>query len=125
MQKTMETTKKKKEVHSQQSCSGKVRAVKDALDVLNGRWKLLIMISVSFGTTRFKQISKETGGITDKMLSKELKNLEINQLVKRTVQDTFPPTVEYAITEHGKSLEKVIDALGYWGIKHRIKIIGK
>lgn len=121
----MATTKKKKEVHSQQSCSGIVRAVKDALDVLNGKWKLPIMISVSFGTKRFKQISKEINGITDKMLSKELKDLEINQLVKRTVYDTFPPTVEYSITEHGKSLEKVIGELGYWGIEHRKKIIGK
>jgi DNA-binding HxlR family transcriptional regulator len=63
--------------------------------------------------------------ITDKMLSKELKDLEINQLVERTVYDTFPPTVEYAITDHGKTLQKVIAELGLWGLEHRRKIIGK
>lgn len=70
------------------------------------------------------QISKEVGGITDKTLSKELKSLEANELVKRSVYNTFPPTVEYAITTHGMSLEKVIEALHFWGLTHRKKIIG-
>ena len=112
-------------IHTQENCSGKVRAVKDALDVLNGRWKLPILISLSSGTMRFKQISKEIERITDKMLSKELKDLEINQLIKRTVYDTFPPTVEYEITEYGRTLEKVINELADWGMEHRKKIIGK
>jgi len=56
------------------------------------------------------------------MLSKELKEFEVNHLVKRTVYDTFPPTVEYSITEHGKSLEKVVAELRNWGLKHRKKI---
>ncbi|MBA4057062.1 MAG: transcriptional regulator [Marivirga sp.] len=121
----MIVTKKEKVERTQQTCMRRVMAVRDALDVLNGRWKLPILISVSFGTKRFKQISKEINGITDKMLSKELKDLEVHQLVKRTVYDTFPPTVEYAITDHGRTLEKVIDELGYWGMEHRRKIIGK
>ena len=58
------------------------------------------------------------------MLSKELKALEMNHLIKRTVYDTFPPTVEYSITEHGKSLEKVLAELGSWGTLHRKKIMG-
>lgn len=120
----MATTKKKTDDHTQSNCP-QVMAVKDALEVLNGKWKLPIIISVSFGTKRFKQISKEVKGITDKMLSKELKDLEINQLVERTVYDTFPPTVEYAITDHGKTLQKVIAELGLWGLEHRRKIIGK
>lgn len=95
------------------------------LDVLQGRWKLPILISLTFGTKRFKQISKEVVGITDKMLSKELKDLEINQLIARTVIDSFPPRVEYAITKHGKTLKKVIDELGDWGTLHGKKIVGK
>jgi DNA-binding HxlR family transcriptional regulator len=63
-------------------------------------------------------------GITDKILSKELKSLEINKLIKREVYDTFPPTVEYTITAHGMSLEKVMDELHYWGLAHRKKIMG-
>ena len=99
--------------------------IKDALEALEGRWKLLILFSLCESAKRFKQISKEVTGITDKTLSKELKNLEANQLIKRTVYDTFPPTVEYTITAHGMSLNKVIDELHYWGLLHRKKIIGK
>ncbi|MGE5106367.1 MAG: winged helix-turn-helix transcriptional regulator [Sphingobacteriales bacterium] len=100
-------------------------SVKDALDVLNGRWKLPILVSLKFGNKRFKEISKEINGITDKMLSKELKELEVNQLITRTVYDSFPPTVEYAITKHGLSLDTVILSLRDWGNEHRKKIIGK
>ncbi len=104
------------------ACAGMLLPVRDALEVLNGRWKLPIIVSLTFGTKRFKQIANELTGITDKMLSKELKDLEANQLIKRTVHDTFPPTVEYSITEHGKSLRKVLEALGSWGVEHRAKI---
>lgn len=106
-------------------CVNAILPVKDALDVLSGRWKLPILIALSFGNKRFKQISRDVQGITDKVLSKELKELETNQLITRTVYDTFPPTVEYAATEHGQSLFDVIVALREWGIKHRTKIIGK
>ncbi len=115
---------KKVELHSPERCSAKMRAVRDALEVLNGKWKLPILISVSFGTRRFKEVSKDINGITDRMLSKELRDLEINQLVKRTVYDSFPPVVEYSITEHGRTLQSVIDELGNWGVLHRKKIIG-
>jgi DNA-binding HxlR family transcriptional regulator len=106
-------------------CPKNALSIKDALDALEGRWKLLILFSLSSGAKRFKQISKEVNGITDKTLSKELKSLEANKLVKRDVYDTFPPTVEYSITAHGKSLEKVMEELHYWGLAHRKEIIGK
>lgn len=106
-------------------CDKFILQVSDALEILNGKWKLPIMISLLFGKKRFKEISKEINGITDKMLSKELKELEMNKLITRTVYDTFPPTVEYAITEHGRSLNKVLVPLRNWGIDHRKKIMGK
>jgi DNA-binding HxlR family transcriptional regulator len=105
-------------------CPKTALSIKDALEALEGRWKLLILFSLSAGSRRFKQISKEVTGITDKTLSKELKNLEANKLVKRQVYDTFPPTVEYSITAHGQSLEKVMDELHYWGLAHRKEIMG-
>lgn len=108
-----------------QECIKAILPVKDALDVLNGRWKLPIIISLKFGNKRFMEISRDIQGITDKVLSKELKALEVNKLIRRAVYDTFPPTVEYSLTEHGFSLHEVIAALGKWGIKHREKIIGK
>lgn len=110
---------------TREGCPYNVLAIKDALEALEGRWKLLIMLSLSTGTKRFRQISKDIGGITDKMLSKELKALETNKMVKRDVYDTFPPTVEYSITNHGKSLDKVLDELYHWGVSHRKEVIGE
>ena len=95
-------TTRKNPGNTPENCENMIRPVRDALEVLNGKWKLAIIGSLSFGTKRFKQISKEVNGITDKVLSKELKDLEANQLVKRDVYDTFPPTVEYSITPHGQ-----------------------
>jgi len=110
---------------SQEDCNSILLPVRDALDVLKGKWKLQIIIALTFGGKRFKELSNEVRGITDRMLSKELKDLEINQLVKRNVYESFPPIVEYSITEHGKSLANVIDELKAWGLLHRKKIIGK
>ena len=106
-------------------CTNALRPVRDVLEVLNGKWKLPIIIALSFGPKRFRQIATDVTGITDKMLSKELKDLEAHKLIKRSVYDTFPPTVEYSITEHGDSLEKVINEIRNWGIAHRKKVIGK
>lgn len=107
------------------ACSRCIMSVKDALEVLHGSWKLPILVSLRFSNKRFSQISKDVQGITDKMLSKELKDLEMNQLITRTVYDHFPPIVEYAITKHGLSLDTVILSLEKWGVHHRKKIIGK
>ena len=65
------------------------------------------------------QIRRDIGGISANMLSKELRDLEMNMLVKRTVHDTKPVTVEYAITEHGKTLIPHVMGFIEWGIKHR------
>ncbi|RAJ95795.1 HxlR family transcriptional regulator [Larkinella arboricola] len=108
-----------------EGCPKNMLSIRDALEALEGRWKLLILFALASGPKRFKQLSKEVLGITDKTLSKELKSLEGNKLVQRAVYDTFPPTVEYSITAHGKSLEKVLEELHYWGLTHRKEIIGK
>ena len=84
----------------------------------NLKWKLVILFSLSAGPKRFKQISRDVPGITHKTLSKELKNLESNLLIKLEVFDAFPPAVEYTITAHGLSLEKVLDELHFWGLSH-------
>lgn len=106
-------------------CPKTALSIKDALEALEGKWKLLILFALSERPLRFKQISKEVAGITDKTLSKELKSLEGNKLINRVVHDTFPPMVEYSITAHGKSLEKVMEELHYWGLAHRKEIMGK
>jgi DNA-binding HxlR family transcriptional regulator len=107
------------------ACTRMILPVRDALDMLNGKWKLPILISLSFGNKRFRQIANEIPHITDRMLSKELKDLEMNQLVNRTVYDSSPVIVEYSMTEYGKSLDKVIEELAKWGMRHRSRIMGK
>lgn len=106
-------------------CPINIRGIKDALETLDGKWKLLILFSLYAGPKRFKEIAREVQGITDKTLSKELKHLEANKLVKRTVYNSFPPTVEYAITPHGLSLDKVVEDLHQWGVLHRKKVMGR
>lgn len=106
-------------------CPKNILSIKDALEAVEGRWKLLILFALSTGSKRFKELGREVSGITDKTLSRELKLLESNKLITREVFDTFPPTVQYTITEHGKSLEKVIEELHYWGLSHRKEVLGK
>ncbi|MBD2756503.1 winged helix-turn-helix transcriptional regulator [Spirosoma validum] len=106
-------------------CTGMILPVRDALDILSGKWKLPIIIALSFGAKRFGQIAKEIPNITDKMLSKELRELEMNDLIKRTVHDSYPVVIEYSMTPYGHSLEKVIEELRKWGIQHRKRILGK
>jgi DNA-binding HxlR family transcriptional regulator len=110
---------------SKGGCPKTMLSIRDALEAVEGRWKLLILFSLSEKPKRFNQLAKEVSGITDKTLSKELKSLEANKLINRDVYNTFPPTVEYSITEHGLSLEHVLDGLHYWGLAHRKKVIGK
>ena len=101
-------------------------AVHDAMDVLSGKWKIYILSSIChYNKRRFSDILNDVDGISNKMLSKELKELEVNKLVKRTVLDTQPVTVHYELTKHGLSLRTIINNLTEWGIRHRQEIIKK
>lgn len=113
------------EKNALKECKKQIMAVHDAMDVLNGKWKISIIAVLCYHSKRrFSEILNEVSGISNKMLSKELKELEMDQLVKRTVLDTQPIGVEYTLTEYGKELNVMIDNLSDWGIKHRKKIIG-
>ncbi|RXG26235.1 HxlR family transcriptional regulator [Leeuwenhoekiella polynyae] len=70
------------------------------------------------------ELARHIEGISPKMLSQELKDLEANNLVKRKVLDTMPITVEYELTSYGKSLGIVVDAMSEWGMKYRKKVVG-
>jgi DNA-binding HxlR family transcriptional regulator len=101
-------------------------AVQDSMDVLSGKWKIAIISSICYyNKRRFSDILNDVVGISNKMLSKELKELEINKLIKRSVLETQPITVEYTLTDHGKTLQTIINNLTDWGIEHRKKIIEK
>jgi DNA-binding HxlR family transcriptional regulator len=107
-----------------EKCKVYIRAVHDTLDMLQGKWKIAIIGSLSFGNKRFMELQREVTGIGAKMLSKELRDLEINELVKRTVFNTKPVTVEYELTPYGKTLDNIIHEMVKWGIEHRRRIVG-
>jgi len=110
--------------HNSKECTGQLLPVRDALDVLSGKWKIPIIVALIHGNYRFKELHRIVG-VSPKMLSKELKELEMHQLVKRTVYDTIPVSVEYELTPYAASLKKVIEALGEWGAQHRKKLMTK
>lgn len=116
--------RKGKEHHTKETCTASLNAVKDALYVLNGKWKLPLIISLQDGPKRFNEIQKSLGEITPKILSKELKDLELNEFVVRKVFSTTPVTVTYELTPYSETLDKVIDELRNWGLQHRERLVG-
>ncbi|WP_454803657.1 winged helix-turn-helix transcriptional regulator [Mucilaginibacter phyllosphaerae] len=103
-----------------------IMAVHDAMDVLSGKWKISIISSICYyNERRFSDILSDVSGISNKMLSKELKELEVNKLIKRSVIDTQPVTVKYNLTEYGRTLKTIINNLADWGMEHRKVITGR
>lgn len=107
-------------------CNQHIKSVHDAMYVLSGKWKIsIIAVLCYYNKRRFSDILNDVRGISNKMLSKELKEMEMNKLIKRTVLDTHPVTVQYELTEYGQKLQAVINNLSAWGKEHRKKITGK
>ncbi|MNU69028.1 putative HTH-type transcriptional regulator YtcD [compost metagenome] len=100
-----------------------VLAINDTLNVISGKWKMPIIATLFFGKKRFTEIQRNINKITPRMLSKELKELELNGIVTRTVYDSIPVVVEYELTESAKQLSDVMDSMIHWGINHRKGII--
>lgn len=115
-------TIKGKPDHSSEECKAGAAAVRDALYVLSGKWKLPLIITLSAGPMRFKDIERSLEDITPKVLSKELRDLELNEFIVRKVVATKPVTVTYELTPYSNSLDRVLDELRKWGTQHRKKI---
>ena len=94
-------------------------AVHDAMDILGGKWKISIVAALCFNPKRFSEVLKDVKGISGKVLSRELKEMEMNKLVTRTVLDTHPVTVQYELTKYGQKLKSTIQQLADWGQEHR------
>jgi DNA-binding HxlR family transcriptional regulator len=108
---------------SREVCHAAIGGIRDTLYVLGGKWKLPIIAALTDGgPIRFRELQKSLVDITPKVLSKELKELELNEFVTRTVYDTSPVTVEYELTEYSRSLSKVLQEMRDWGIQHRQRI---
>ena len=86
-----------------------------ALDMVSGKWKALVLYYLSEGTLRYGEIRKKIDGITQKMLTQTLRDLEKNGLITRKVYPVVPPKVEYTITKQGEALIPIFHELQHWG----------
>jgi DNA-binding HxlR family transcriptional regulator len=110
-------------VTTKQECNQHLSAVGDAMYVIGGKWKLRIIVALKEGNKRFNDLQRAVTGISARVLSTELKDLELNGFVSRHVYPYTPVTVEYLITEYTETLEPVLVALGEWGHRHREKVM--
>lgn len=92
--------------------------VETTLAVIGGKWKGVILYHLLSETMRFNELRRSMPDITQRMLTKQLRQLETDKLVSRKVYAEVPPKVEYSITEYGRTLEPIINALREWGCEH-------
>lgn len=95
--------------------------VEATLKVIEGRWKALILRELLKETRRFGELQRGLTGVTQKMLTQQLREMERDGIVHRKVYAQVPPKVEYSLTPLGKSLKLVLDAMHEWGLKHLTK----
>ncbi|MEM7226649.1 MAG: helix-turn-helix domain-containing protein [Pseudomonadota bacterium] len=94
--------------------------VEAALELIGGKWKGLALYHLADGTKRFNELKRLAGTVTQRTLTKQLRELEADGLVSRTVYPVVPPKVEYALTKKGAALVPVLLALRDWGIAHAL-----
>lgn len=99
-----------------------VQALQDTIYVIGGKWRLPIINSICNGNKRFREIERSIPGITTRMLSRELKEMEANQLIQRTVIPSTPVVVEYTSTDYCHSFCDIILEMIKWGKQHRERI---
>ena len=97
-------------------------AVEATLDLIDGKWKGVILFHLQAGTQRFGELRRRMPGITQRMLTKQLRALEDDRLITRKVYAEVPPRVEYTLSEIGESLRPVIDILKAWGESHQERL---
>jgi DNA-binding HxlR family transcriptional regulator len=93
-------------------------AVEATLDVISGRWKVLIFRELLQGTKRFNELQRAMQGITHKMLTQQLRDMEADGIVQRHVYQQLPLRVDYSLTPLGKTLHPIIDAMHRWGTEY-------
>ncbi|NRA29431.1 MAG: helix-turn-helix transcriptional regulator [Parvularculaceae bacterium] len=98
-------------------CSGGC-PVEAALEIIGGKWKGVVLFHLLEGTMRFNELNRAVGGVTQRVLTKQLRELEEDGLVAREVYPVVPPKVEYSLTAKGRSLEPILIALRQWGMEN-------
>ena len=95
--------------------------VKLTTHIIGGKWKPLILFYLEGGTLRFGELRKLIPGMTKKMLTQHLRELERDEVIRRKVYAVVPPKVEYSLTKHGESLKPILKLMSAWGTKHRAR----
>lgn len=103
-------------------CEAILTAVSDTLYVIGGKWRLMIIIAMARGNSRFTEIQKKVKGISARVLSSELKDLELNGFIIKKVAIGYPVTIEYELLPYSQTLEEIVGAMTKWGGLHREKI---
>ncbi len=96
--------------------------VEAALEVIGGKWKGVTLFHLLQGTKRFSELQREIGSVTQRMLTKQLRELEDSGLVHREVYPVVPPKVEYSLTQKGQTLGPILNALKNWGEEHVLEL---
>ncbi|RFZ94523.1 transcriptional regulator [Mucilaginibacter conchicola] len=109
--------------HITEKCNGALLAIRDTLYVLSGKWKIQLIVLLREGPMRFNELQRSLVDITPKVLSKELREMELNEFVIRRVYDTVPVTVTYELTPYAATVDPIINSLREWGTQHRERII--
>jgi len=109
-------------LRNHEECVASLRNVQDALYVLNGRWRLALILCLVQSPKRFNEIQHALTGISAKVLAKELKDLELNGFITRNVYPTTPVSIIYEAAEYSLTLRSVLGELSAWGGQHREKV---
>ncbi|RZJ69230.1 helix-turn-helix domain-containing protein [Flavobacterium sp.] len=105
-----------------EECTTVLMAVSDALYAIGGKWKLMIIIAMARGNKRFSELQRQVTGISARVLSSELKELELNGFIVKKASATYPVTIEYELLPYSHTLEELVTAMTKWGMQHRQKI---
>lgn len=96
--------------------------VETTLTLIGDKWKVLILRDLLTGTKRFGELKKSIGNVSQKVLTAQLRAMEENGLLTRTVYAEVPPRVEYTLTDLGKSLKPILDAMWNWGEEYKASL---
>ena len=99
--------------------------VEATLELIGGKWKWIILFHLLDGKLRFSELKRQIPCVTQRMLTKQLRELEADRLVTRTVHAEVPPRVEYELTKEGKSLKPILHSLKKWGTSHAVKLLAR
>ena len=98
--------------------------VATTVQLIGSKWKLLIMRNLQTRPWRFNELRKDLEGVSQKVLTDSLRSMEADGIITRTVYPEVPPRVEYALSDLGRSMQPIMDAMEQWGLDYRKKVIG-